>query len=182
MGSLWVWTSDRSWAYKQRRRSKGSKSRKRKNKHDSHYQTLTSFKLPSLPVRLLTLSATVRLESGLQVKCWLEAEQSDWKQGNTIMAPPNAGSNQLKQSLMLKTKSWIESWFEELHFLVIQGWSCSWGVQFESVWRCECVGWWNVCVEVGLLDYRTVFSGGPHSPPVTFGVNETGLNCDNKGT
>lgn len=39
------------------------------------------------------------------------------------MAPP-AGLNQLKQSLMLK----IESWFEELNFLVIRGWSCSWGV------------------------------------------------------
>lgn len=47
------------------------------------------------------------------------------------------------------------------------------GGQFDSVWRCECVGWWNVCVEVGLLDDRTVFSGDPHSPPVTFGVNET---------
>lgn len=44
------------------------------------------------------------------------------------MAPPNAALNQLKQSLMLKTKSQRESWFVEPQFLLIQGWSCSWGV------------------------------------------------------
>lgn len=47
----------------------------------------------------------------LTVDC-LAAENLDCKQGTTSTAPQNPGSNQLKQSLKLKT----ESWFEELKF------------------------------------------------------------------
>lgn len=177
MGSLWVWTSEKSWAYKQRRRSKRSKSKNQKHEHDSRYQTLTSAKLPTASGRSLTLSATVRLESALQADCWLFGSwEFRLQTGNQQHGPSECWFKPVKTEF--KVEDWkLESFPVRRGEVAVLG-----GGQFDSVCMCECVGWRNVGLEVGLPDYRTIPSGGPDSPPVTFSVSETSLDCDNTDT